>query len=453
MLKYGVPADICDNDGRTPLLSGLALIGNAMGAIECGNINNILFSSVSDDLVHDFNKADQMKRYDSHGVKVKLMRSSQQMAEAMGCNRLAIAILQQNGKELQRLLHVEPSLADEENAFNDSPAHLAIPWPEGLEYLLGSCGLPPVIPGQLNTLQHAVSYSSGVCTNNAELKFCSNCSCFRPTEIVLQHSPRMDRHYDFMTLLIFASHRTRLLLLKHLKASRERLRSYALDHFQTDDSRRLGLFSTRILDAKTKDVIEILQQMSIRISPGLFSGILDPTCAATSGVSSWESVYTYIDCAAIADMAFGLGFGDVDVPGSDGNTLISKARSLGYILWLLDHGADLSTPSEHIIGSKLNQVAAHGVAGWFGGHLLSRCSSRSMSKEDWPKSTDGSSEKRLMSYLLNVHANDACDCACSIRGCTVFLSILKGYFCDGRLGNYSETGIPREEEIFCSYEL
>jgi DNA-directed RNA polymerase subunit H (RpoH/RPB5) len=302
--------------------------------------------------------------------------------------------------------------------FSQTPIHFAIHWPNGLKQLLRASSLPPEIPVELETpLSASTSYSSYFCKEGDHPVHCSNCSCYESAEIILSYDCSI---VDLHACIISASHRTKLKLFEHLKDRRVRLREFCLKKLP-EESSKLGLHSNQIPDSKANDVVELLQQKGIEIPRPLRIRI-ERDSATSTNTYYWRSVYHTIDCPATADMLLQLGFTDLDSNDTQGNTPLSTATSPEYALWLIDHGADITAPSATTVGSKLNQMIAHGVGYEFGlyfFHLYLRMN-KGMRK------IDIESRNRLLRLICNSDRPDNCRCACSTQGCIPFIFLLKG---------------------------
>ncbi|KAE8450795.1 hypothetical protein EG329_005708 [Mollisiaceae sp. DMI_Dod_QoI] len=223
---------------------------------------------------------------------------------------------------------------------------------------------------------------------------------------------------DLRVAMYSASHRTKLKLFEHLKDRRVRLQHFAVEKLSPGDCKLLGLSLDQIPDAKANEIVEMLQQKGWKIPEPLEIGT-EKAWRSTEYPCYWGSVYHHIDCGATADMLLALGFKDFDSMDTYGRTPLSQANSPGYALWLIDHGATVTSPLGNV-GSKLNQIAIHGVACRLGRYLFYH----GKKDQTWRKLAGGS-RKRLLDLTCSMDVPDNCRCACSSQGCTPFTALLK----------------------------
>ena len=301
-----------------------------------------------------------------------------------------------------------------------TPIHLACEWPEGLSELLSGSGLPPIDPGYDSPLAFSTKYSAIICTEGKNPVLCSNCSCYKSTETLLRYDCIIGESVgsNLYNLLREASFRTKVTLLKHLKGRRVRLRDFALGSLSRHDCMSIRLDINHIPDTNEYQIVKLLERRGFQVPEAL------QTVEISAGSPDRSSIYHKINCHATADVLLALGFTEFDSEDSNGRTPLSRAVSLEYATWLIDHGADITAPSSNAVGFSRNQKVVHGVAHSFGRYL-----GEILFPTEWATDTRQKFHPELSNRFFNlisdVETPDKCVCSCSAQGCTPFLAILK----------------------------
>ncbi|RYO81601.1 hypothetical protein DL766_000834 [Monosporascus sp. MC13-8B] len=221
--------------------------------------------------------------------------------------------------------------------------------------------------------------------------------------------------------------RSKLKYVEGLQNRRERLKHLALEHLSPVDAENLGLYDGNVLDSVAGRVIERLHKHHVPVPVPLLS-IVSRGLSYTN-----ESIYFDLRSATDAELFFRLGFRDPNTTGTYEPTPLAYAAksgcSIAYILWLIEHGADVSRCLEYssdtfpqfVIQGATN---AHWLSGWIGDWIPSSQNVECLNPEE--RRAVG----QLNAIVLRVYARDGCRCRCSIGGYSPLLWMLGRMYYD-----------------------
>lgn len=331
-----------------------------------------------------------------------------------------MAIFYQSENGVRDLLESEnlPQYLSERGESDQTVLHCCSNWAAGLQLLFAHkqthellnmtdmSNKPPVI--------YALELSGRACNTDDKWIMCHGCDCFVPLEMFLT----MDCSLylcDELALQV-CSLRARIMFLEHLRNRRERLQHIARLTLSPMHLATFGVEQGRFPETSAAALLQTLRQQGVNIPQAL------EVCP--SGIVSKHSLYHIIHCRKVAELAFNMGFRDVDTLEDRGFTplmvvhvpflnLDAHEQVLQYYNWLLEKGAKLDAFS-----NQLHISAAHYVASSFGEfgrlHFLSKPDLESLSPES----------KRLCSVVCNLEVFARIPCACGSRDGCLPLNIL-----------------------------
>jgi len=309
----------------------------------------------------------------------------------------------------------------EKNVYGHTPFHLATHFPEGLELILKAAQEQNSL-GDINAedlagltpLRHAILASDKDHLQIFELEDCLQNRCPRARSISLLLTARCSCGAEDLALLsdmIPCCGAVPSVLIDSLKDRRERLKTIGLKFLNEDDQTRLGLHDSSVLDGHTEEVIRRLEQASIAVVDDLRT--YSPR-GLKSGTFNRVSLYHIIRRKWLAQQLFAAGFGDTNLPDSEGLTPVAEIMEQGiidnedaeYLMWLFSHGARLESPTMR--PSTLARKLAF---------VLGRLEQRG-------ESIPG----ELLNLVLEDSTPDECKCACydTGSGCTPLTNFLGG---------------------------
>ncbi|KAJ9149793.1 hypothetical protein NKR23_g4090 [Pleurostoma richardsiae] len=266
----------------------------------------------------------------------------------------------------------EPSYCT--NVFRWTPLHLAAGWPAGLEALLASGGDAVVNQRDAwgeTALDIAVKWTEETCPEGRTYNMCHDCDCF-------------------------SSLRTRLVVLKHLGERVLQLQEEVQQLLPADSGFLRGLPAGQLADAQIPAMLDLLREEGASVPPLLIEQF-----------EKWWPIYHEINDVRTADIAYHLGFRDVNGHNWEGKPPIATTHRPPYAAWLLDHGASLTEP---ILKPKdpRDLVAAHLV------------SYMTPVYDEFIKEVC-----KVLNSGASLQTSDGCSCKCTPEGCyplTFFLS-------------------------------
>ncbi|GAW12985.1 hypothetical protein ANO14919_023610 [Xylariales sp. No.14919] len=324
-----------------------------------------------------------------------------------------------------------------------SLTELAVRWPVGLKRILE---IEPRFfnSNDMKTLFQMVTLDSrALCVRASGLAaICSDCNCSEfteLTEILLEHGcPLTEDDIDkFFRCCGEPSEKTVYAILRHLQVWRKRLRDTLDLYLPIGSQDQSTVHESSLLDYEAACAVKKLQ--AIGLDPYIMFGLTRGDYRLGSSLSRPHSIFHMIDRVDHAQIAFDLGFRDVDALSEKGTPLsqriiLDKYPSTSeYWMWLIDHGADYTRELPWIIedgAQRLDNTVElprysilHSIfrsPGYYhmysGGDLLGRSVSSILGSPCLP-------------YLAGSSLYDGCSCAClsNSRGCspvTIFFNQL-----------------------------
>lgn len=217
-----------------------------------------------------------------------------------------------------------------------------------------------------------------------------------------------------------------------MKNRRETLKYLALEHLSILEIEEFRLEDENILDAHASRVIERLQEHNVDVPAFL---------AVSRGGKflpenlEYRSIYHYVHDDVEADCFFNIGFRDINTPNAYGFPPLATpygfvARQSSYILWLVEHGAQLFHRLEYTHLTKqentiIGATSAHWAFSYIGEYLETRCNNH-LNLDTNNKGAIG----QLNVQVLPADVVDECCCSCSLSGCSPLVWMLKSMLQD-----------------------
>lgn len=340
-----------------------------------------------------------------------------------------MAILQKDVKALRDVLRTVSITEDLLTVNGFSATSLAMDWPEGFRILTQTClDLGLDIP-EGPSLRHFLSQRRRLCRQDPH-SLNSDCHCEELVEIILDLKIPIDK-YDVPDVILDMAGIS-YALLEHIRYWRERLEALARQHLPISELQELGVSDGRVLDHAAPEVINRLEARGV--SPSIEFGLerddyrLSPPSNQVSGSSS---IYHDIPDAWNAQIAFDLGFKDIDVL-YEGVTPAMLTYDICYSRWLFSHGADMANVLPWIkytaTGSVRvfdNELPRHTVSHHIMGNLAYKLVDTMSCRLEW-NTLDREALLPIPSAFHMIHmfcgseTGDGCECFCTDleQGCT-----------------------------------
>lgn len=342
--------------------------------------------------------------------------------QAFGCGPLSLAVLAQDESRVETLLDTSPSFMDETTILGLTPLHLALDKPACLRLLISRS-----TRAQLNS----VSFQ------NLSLLFCSMMIYSEPCIQGLGHATTQSDHLLECMMALLEDNRTALqceiftsiwdnvsgfcrhavkMFAKQLKVRRDALKQTASRHLTRTQRLELGLNTPAVLDINAQLAANLLYEK------GLLSFF---EAYGVSFVSlSRSSVYHHLSLAEEAAIFYEMGFQDVSASDTHGITpLVAATRRapipgiiIKYLIWLIQHGADVSSPST-IIHSSSHTCDTHSAPARGTTHAH-HIAAYAASWYEWRPAVSTDCVTLLSRHVLAAGVVDKCSCGCSLHGCT-----------------------------------
>ncbi|KAI1391872.1 uncharacterized protein F4822DRAFT_108014 [Hypoxylon trugodes] len=382
----------------------------------------------------------------------RLLFERENVAGAFGLdNALFTALLRRNESMLKRIL---PKLSNSPDSFVSngiSAAHIAVFWPEGLKTLTeaqsnidmnGECCQHISI--HLSPIELALGASQEIC--NARNTLRQDCPCAESVEILLNAGCQLVKSYwAGLNNQFPPSKRAIYVLLNHIKLWREKLKNIAERELTEEERHQLGIHSSIVLDNTAPKVIRKLQAKGICPS-GEFQ--LDPhdyRLSPQPNKPGLDPIYHQMRLCLSAQVAFDLGFRDVDAFYERKTPIMIYTRYLQYGKWLLDHGASANNLVPWDDDPCLAQIE---LPRWTVAHRLMGDYSR-LAVNSWRNIDDFAECAHVIGQLSEIQIGDGCECSCSDRedGCSPFSLFL------GSAHTYQKTKQPKVEMICGVFDM
>ncbi|KAI5924024.1 hypothetical protein F4810DRAFT_158952 [Camillea tinctor] len=346
---------------------------------------------------------------------------SEEFMEYLGFdNPLDQTLVRQNQQGLLRVLlsPEEPYIGDT-YIWDQKWPYIALSWPRGLELIINNSPRLDLDTRQNGDSGHtllslAIERASDIVYWSINHHIRSDArDCTGTINILLNHNCSLST----MSIDKIGHYNCRFpeladMILQYIKEGRERLRILCQEYLNEEEQIRLGICNSSILDSHVAEIIAVLAAKGISASKCLK---LKPDdyrlCPPYSGLEC-ESIFHRIGSSLSADLAFNLGFRDVDVPFKGQTPLDDAAHQYnrgrdtldGYVMWLIDHGADYTrlasgrNPARHTIAHRLHRILYKFLF----------------------HSTDIQDAPRRYKLFANIQIKDDCVCGCcaTSQGCS-----------------------------------
>lgn len=301
-----------------------------------------------------------------------------------------------------------------------SAVHLAVFWPRGLELLFHFC---PNVDLNMKCSRRAPLYFAlygsrdEACEEQSDT-LCNTCPCAESVKVLLEHGCRADARFEFYSD-IGSPHAT-YAFLSHIKSWRVRLMEIARHELCETEMSDISFCNSSVLDHSAPKVIRKLEARGIFPSQELQ---LDPRSIRLSPLSygfESSSIYHVLRRVSSMEIAFRLGFRDIDVFYQSETPVMRKSLPLDCCEWFLDHGASIT----NLMPSAPNLAYSEKIPLWTVAHSIMSRVERYSESEDL--------RDRLVLKLCGLDIGDGCDCGCSDSegGCSplkVFLASRRRY--------------------------
>lgn len=384
------------------------------------------------------------------------------MPTGFECGPLSLAIISGNLKQVTNLLDRFPNTLYERNIVGHTPFHLAANKPDCLSLLVKATPRSSEILNlrdnySCTPLDLAMALSGGLCRSRNYRRKCRRCGCARSVSILLKADcavPQPEPGSLFCIFIRTSSNRAVRRYARHMADRRSRLRQLGMSHISILASEGFVVDAAEMLDARAQAMSNILTKHNIYIPSPL--GLLRDGDLDDSG-----SIYHRLREPWQADIFWRLMFRDLNSPGLWGKSppLITAYSSdvlpLDYIEWLLDHGADPFRPSQTMpicegrsqATDEAQRTCAHAMTYQIGRRINRLRPGTEKVDIEYSKGL-----LALNNRFLHFELADACTCACSIKGCTLQVYRLKGFFDSSRRRNDLSDAVCLSREVTRYYE-
>ncbi|GJC91409.1 ankyrin repeat-containing protein [Colletotrichum higginsianum] len=324
-----------------------------------------------------------------------------------------------NHAALSRILDADPPTLDlsAKDALNQPVLYHLICWPQGLRMMLDQLGTS-VIHQHDRHVEYALDYAlyrkCPVCVVTHPIRDQGlndrTCSCIEVVKLLLAADCLITTLQKplWIRALAAASDRAKYLVVDDLILRRQRLKEAALARLSPEHIDRMNLNGPSVLDRHTNEVLDLLEN----------DGHDVPFRLNTRTHRHRATMYHYIafirygyPVVPLADAFYSRGFHEVDLPNDQGFTPLMRTWNTGFALWLVQHGASLTSLVPETVGGY---TAAHKVLSSAGHYHQLR-----------QRETHSQIMAATRSAIGEAPYLDACRCRCSLRGCHPYSMLLK----------------------------
>ncbi|KAJ3548883.1 hypothetical protein NM208_g778 [Fusarium decemcellulare] len=340
------------------------------------------------------------------------------IVQGLGYGDLFQAISQKDERKLQVILDKERLLDSlfDRDFYGRNALHLCTSWSTGLRLLLRNQATKPLLIEQDNTglvpSDHALISSHCVCNAPDKWNPCHNCDCSPALQILLEVDCRVVITHDIGRNISNCSLKAKILILEHLRKRRERLLRVAINSLYLTDLKDLGVVNEKPSDTRAKELWDKLCERGVELEDAL-----NPR--RHTDQLDYGGLFFEINCPKVAELAFNMGFEDIDAPSTFGLTpilaielileppnRIDDVGPLAYAAWLLQRGARIDR-SINSFGISAAHYLARLSGVWFRRHYLKAINTaRSLPSE----------LARLFSKLFRIDEESCFPCPCTPRG-------------------------------------
>ncbi|KLO90606.1 uncharacterized protein LW93_11027 [Fusarium fujikuroi] len=343
---------------------------------------------------------------------------------------LGLAIIQNNLREVERIISLHPNKLEELSYYEETPLHIAIYRPDILKVLAKKANPKDWIRSShdgATVLNVAVQVSREICNSGSILDE-SCCPCTLQLRIILAAGCPIIPYRDFRRCkslyppeesFFEASPHCKRLLIKELRHRRWQLRDLARNQLSITE---FSNFTTLegVPDIEAIDMDRLLRQKDI-LGLGPLSTFVDWSLSQQpqQDIRYYSrSIFFDLINPGDADLFFDAGFmicADQDDDSSLDRALIARINptlrfiSLDYAIWLFEHQAPLWKWSYRFPGPMPSAFVLADILGI----------------QDYKFPGQDKTRDKAESYLGESTLVDSCICLCSPDGCTPFASRMK----------------------------
>ncbi|OBR16345.1 Ankyrin repeat-containing protein [Colletotrichum higginsianum IMI 349063] len=332
----------------------------------------------------------------------------------------AKAVFMRNHAALSRILDADPPTLDlaATDALNQPVLYHLICWPQGLRTVVDRLGTSvihqPDRDGE-SALMYALDRRCPVCVATHPIRDQGlndrTCSCIEVVKLLLAADCLITSLQDPEWIWAFAaaSDRAKHLVVDDLVLRRQRLKEAALARLSPEQIDCMNLSGPSVLDRHTNEVLDLLENDGHDVPFGLNTRTHrhSPTIYHCIAFIRDKSIVV-----SLADAFYSRGFHEVDAPNARGFTPLMWVRNTDFALWLVQHGASLTSLVPETVGGYTAMHTVLSLAGYCLQQHQHEAHSQIMAATP---SAIGEAP-----YL------DACRCWCSLRGCHPYSMLLKG---------------------------
>ncbi|KAK8117910.1 uncharacterized protein PG998_006191 [Apiospora kogelbergensis] len=340
--------------------------------------------------------------------------------EAFGCGALTMGVIARDHVRVKSYLERYPSWVTEENVFGQGPFEVAVyenTLPQ-FPSLLESTYIPGIIRRESSSGTSQLYTALSLTGEHCRVKFsmsdeCTHCCCSDSFRMVLEAGAVLSQYELGQPLKLSGSARSWRVFLSHLKPQRQKLKDVVNgSDIWTLQQRLRVLPQGAVLDLQAGTIFRTLKQHKVQVP-------IDPILSKCwdTKLDEYPTVHFLLPHKVqIAEMAFQLGFEDVDYNIQCGTRLppLLIPNEPEYTKWLIERGAKL----KRLIWPSADDQSPP-PRGIFSAHYV---------MYNLPLPYDGGgpwcpdpTTVSILRWIMPLDARDSCDCACSIEGCTPLL--------------------------------
>ncbi|CVK95019.1 uncharacterized protein FMAN_13264 [Fusarium mangiferae] len=339
---------------------------------------------------------------------------------------LGLAIIQNNLREVERIISLHPNMLEELSYYGETPLHIAIYRLDILKVLAKKVKPEDWIRRTLDdaTVLHlAIQVSREICSSGDVLDE-SCCPCTLPLRVILTagcpiipHRDFNQTHHTVNTEGCFseASLHCKTLVAKELRSRRRQLKDLAKNSLSITELSNFTALE-EVLDRDAIEMDRLLREKGV-VGLGPLSTFVDLSRQPWQDVDNYSrSIFfdlkTPEDATLFVDYDFQILFADEDLGSPLDRALLypnDRYISLEYAMWLFEHQAPLWKWSYRFT-SPMPSIFV--LADILGIHAC-ECPCQDITKD------------RVEHYLAESTSIDNCSCLCSPDGCTPFTSRMK----------------------------
>ncbi|KAI1127598.1 hypothetical protein F5Y10DRAFT_242571 [Nemania abortiva] len=459
LLEAGLPAFLCDDQGASP---GTRLIKrDSYNVFSFKRLLPILYEEAPEASIFEKYWLNWTRRTDWNENFFKLLNRIEEI-EILGCGPLSSAILLRKEAEVKSIIALYPSTLHEQNLIRQTPFHFTADKPRMLRLLMAAASAQELNTPDSNgdyALDYALRLTSALCSEGSSWVACTGCPCIECVEIFLASGWRC--RFDFLEYCgTKMSHTARIKIIDHLVSKRALLKELGQKFLPFSDIERHQLNEHSVLDNHAHRVAELLLQDGISIPASVRATLQVPEfgCCGYHCTPMGRTLYCSVYHNApqfnndlpdqLADFLYEKGFHDIDQVNTHGlsplsHCILNTFRNPLYILWLIDHGANILQPFpvHDRQSSRGYSYSTHTAAQFILYNPRILYESKSISK-GLPHAR-AESYRRLVSLVAPMDQHDDCRCQCIETGCHT----MKVFFKHIWQITTSRRGTPYEKEI------